>query len=203
MADCGPACAISSLSSSRTAGFESRVSRTLEVSAREQFTDFVFQIDLPRSAMPICGPSNAIPSCAATPSVGFGSDNRGFGGALGLGGLGSIGSGYGGTVSAASLGVLQGVHPACIVQNPASEVTIHPAPVTVTLPGPILCASPEGVQVGGYSPCAVPGYGQGSRYGGLGYGGLSSGLLGSHSGRSGIFGRRGSVCLYPGGNVCV
>uniref|UniRef100_A0ABM5F480 Keratin-associated protein 19-3 n=1 Tax=Pogona vitticeps TaxID=103695 RepID=A0ABM5F480_9SAUR len=144
--------------------------------------------------MPICGPSNAIPSCAATPSVGFGSDNRGFGGALGLGGLGSIGSSYGGTVSAASLGVLQGVHPACIVQNPASEVTIHPPPFQATIPGPILCASPEGVQVGGYSPCAVPGYGQGLGYGGLGYGGLSSGLLGFsgyNHGRDGFFGYGG------------
>ncbi|XP_078238351.1 uncharacterized protein LOC144584937 [Pogona vitticeps] len=165
--------------------------------------------------MPICGPSNAIPSCAATPSVGFGSENVGFGGALGLGGLGSIGSGYGGSVSAASLGELQGVPVDCIVQLRGSQVTLVPPPSTVVMPGMILSANPEGVEVGGYSPCAVPGYGQGLGYGGLGsgllgssgynhgrggllgYGGLSSGFLGSRglcNRRGSIFGRRGSIC---------
>ena len=139
--------------------------------------------------MPICGPTNAIPSCAATPSVGFGSENFGFGGGLGIGGSGSLGSGrgYGGTVSAASLGVLPGVPVDGITQIPPCEAVIQPAPIVVTLPGAILSASPQGVEVGGYSPCAVPGYGRGFGYGAFGYGGLGSGHLSS----SGFSCRRG------------
>ncbi|XP_026575993.1 elastin-like [Pseudonaja textilis] len=136
--------------------------------------------------MAFCGPSCAVPSCASAPAVGFGSaGSRGLGyGGLGYGGLGyGLGYGYGAGAlaeSSGSLGTLAGVIPKPINQVPASEVTIQPPAVVITLPGAILSASCEPVAVGGYNPCA-PG----------GIGGLGAGYLG---GRLGRLGRRGSIC---------
>ncbi|XP_008117322.2 beta-keratin-related protein-like [Anolis carolinensis] len=155
-----------------------------------------------------CGPSSAVPSFEATPTVAFGSGgSRGFDRALGYGygsgfGYGSglrsgYGYGLGGNIeSAANLGVLAGVIPSCINQLPPIEVVIKPAPVSLTVPGAIISATPEPVAVGGYAPCAVSGVGLGG-FGGFGsgyngglYGGRVSGLLGSSAGFLG----RGSIC---------
>ncbi|KAK9390999.1 shematrin-like 2 [Crotalus adamanteus] len=144
--------------------------------------------------MPYCGPSCAVPSCASAPVVGFGSaGSRSLGCGLGYGGLGyglgyghGLGYGYGAGAlaeSSGSLGTLAGVIPSCINQIPASEVTIQPPAVVVTIPGPILSASCEPVAVGGNTPCA-PG----------GVGGIGGGYFG---GRLGRFGRRGSICALP------
>ncbi|XP_060550292.1 chorion class A protein Ld2/Ld41-like [Pantherophis guttatus] len=142
-----------------------------------------------------CGPSCAVPSCASAPVVGFGSaGSRGLGWGLGQGyGLGygfgyghGLGYGYGAGALAESsrnLGTLAGVVPSCINQIPASEVTIQPPAVVVTIPGPILSASCEPVAVGGQTPCA-PG----------GIGSLGAGYLG---GRLGRLRRRGSICSLP------
>ncbi|KAK9391000.1 feather keratin-like [Crotalus adamanteus] len=141
-----------------------------------------------------CGPSCAVPSCASAPVVGFGSaGSRGLGCGLGYGGLGyglgygrSLGYGYGAGALAetsGSLGTLAGVIPSCINQIPASEVTIQPPAVVVTIPGPILSASCDPVAVGGNTPCAPGGFG---RFGG-----------GYYGGRLGRFGRRGSICALP------
>ncbi|XP_008117324.1 claw keratin [Anolis carolinensis] len=170
-----------------------------------------------------CGPASAVPSCEATPTVAFGS-----GGARGLGrglvsgygsnfGYGSglvSGYGLGGNIeSAANLGVLSGVNPSCINQIPSSEAVINPPPFVVTIPGPVLSATPEPLLVGGNTPCAVSGVGLsglgdgsfGGLYGGLRgldngyfggvYGGINRGLnFGLLGVRSGFVGRRGSIC---------
>ncbi|KAG8146939.1 hypothetical protein E2320_014028 [Naja naja] len=112
--------------------------------------------------MAYCGPACAVPSCASTPAVGFGSAGaRGLGWGLGYGGLGyGLGYGYGGGALAetsGSLGTLAGVNPQPINQIPPSEVTIQPPSVVVTIPGPILSASCEPVAVGGNTPCAPGG----------------------------------------------
>nr|XP_034954763.1 claw keratin-like [Zootoca vivipara] len=158
-----------------------------------------------------CGPSCAVPSCASTPTVGFGSaGGLGYGyGGLGYGygglgyGYGGLGYGYGGAERATNLGVLAGVAPSCVNQIPPAEVVIQPPVSVLTIPGPILSASCEPVSVGGNTPCAVGGSGivGGYGYGGWGYG---DGLIGSSWGyglrRGGLFGRRsllgrrGSVC---------
>nr|XP_028566791.1 cuticle protein 64-like [Podarcis muralis] len=165
-----------------------------------------------------CGPSCAVPSCASTPTVGFGSAALGRRGGLGYGlgglgygygglgyGYGGLGYGYGGAERAANLGVLDGVIPSCVNQIPPAEVVIQPPPSVLTIPGPILSASCEPLSVGGNTPCAVSGSGivGGYGYGGWGYG---SGLLGSSGGwgyglgygRGALlgrkFGRRGSIC---------
>ncbi|XP_060550290.1 chorion class A protein PC292-like [Pantherophis guttatus] len=146
--------------------------------------------------MPYCGPSCAVPSCASAPVVGFGSaGTRGLGcGGLGYGGFGyaglgsaglgygslGLGYGYGAGETSGSLGTLSGIIPRPINQIPASEVTIRPPAVVVTLPGPILSASCEPVAVGGQTPCAPGGLGR-----------LGDGYLG---GRLGRFSRRGSIC---------
>ncbi|XP_060550252.1 feather keratin isoform X2 [Pantherophis guttatus] len=138
--------------------------------------------------MAFCGPSCAVPSCASAPTVGFGS--------AGLGGLAprSLGlspSPFG--ESSSSLGTLEGIIPSCINQIPASEVTIQPPAVVVTIPGPILSASCDPVAVGGYNPCAPGGFGQG-----LPTSLLGGGLLGSRPGRRYNFiGKRGSICYSP------
>nr|XP_003226382.1 PREDICTED: claw keratin [Anolis carolinensis]XP_016852281.1 PREDICTED: claw keratin [Anolis carolinensis] len=161
-----------------------------------------------------CGPSSAVPSCEAAPVVGFGSGGsrnfgRGFGYGIGYGigsgiGFGSgIGSGYGlgGNIeSAANLGILSGVQPSCINQLPPIEVVIKPAPVAVTVPGAIMSATPEPVEVGGYAPCAVGGVGIGGS--GLGSGlssGLGSGFYGGNlggrlGGNYGLLRGRGNNC---------
>nr|CAL49457.1 beta-keratin-like protein [Pantherophis guttatus] len=136
--------------------------------------------------MALCGPSCAVPSCASIPTVGFGSAGLG---ALAPRGLGlspfSLGE------SASGLGTLAGVAPSCINQVPASEVTIQPPAVIVTIPGPILSASCEPVAVGGNAPCAPGGFGQG----------LPTGLLGGSQprlgSRYGFVGNRGSICYTP------
>lgn len=140
--------------------------------------------------MPYCGPSNTVPSCAAIPTVGFGSDSCGFGSGFGYGGSALGPFVYGGTVPAANLGILQGVHPVGIVQLLPQECTIRPPSVNVAVPGPVLCASPESLQFGGYAPCAFSGSGLG--HGGFGSGGICIG--GSSYRKSGLLGRRGSVC---------
>ncbi|KAJ7307270.1 hypothetical protein JRQ81_009269 [Phrynocephalus forsythii] len=156
-----------------------------------------------------CGPSNAVPSCSAIPSVGFGSSHFGSGFGLGGSGFGSLGSG--GSVSATSLGVLQGVQPQCINQLPPNEVVIQPPPVAVTVPGAIMSATPVPVQVGGVAPCAISGSGSTLGFGlnnlGLGSSGFgSSGLLGSHDSfgfnNRGLLGHRGSLSLNPTFGVC-
>ncbi|XP_034291538.1 chorion class B protein L11-like [Pantherophis guttatus] len=151
--------------------------------------------------MAYCGPSCAVPSCASAPVVGFGSAGSrglgwGWGQGYGLGyGLGygrGLGYGYGAGALAESsrnLGTLAGVVPSCINQIPASEVTIQPPAVVVTLPGPILSASCEPVAVGGQTPCAPGGIG---RFG-----------AGYYGGRLGHLGRRGSICsLGRRGSIC-
>ncbi|XP_029139458.1 chorion class A protein L11-like [Protobothrops mucrosquamatus] len=167
--------------------------------------------------MAYCGPACAVPSCASAPVVGFGSaGSKGLGCGLGYGGYGlgyggglgygwgqGWGHGYGGlgyglgygygsgalVESSRSLGTLAGVIPSCINQIPASEVTIQPPAVVVTLPGPILSASCEPVAVGGNTPCAPGGF---RRFGG-----------GYYGGRLGRFGRRGSICsLGRRGSIC-
>ncbi|ETE61079.1 hypothetical protein L345_13168, partial [Ophiophagus hannah] len=131
--------------------------------------------------MPYCGPSCAVPSCASAPVIGLGSSGCGPWG-YGYRGLG-LGYGAGALAeTSGSLGTLAGVIPSCINQIPASEVTVQPPSVVVTIPGPILSASCEPVAVGGHTPCAAGGYG---RYGGY------------YGGRLGRFGRRGSVCALP------
>ncbi|KAK9391006.1 feather keratin-like [Crotalus adamanteus] len=138
--------------------------------------------------MALCGPSCAVPSLASTPSVGFGS--------AGFGGLVSRGLGlrpFPLAESSSSLGTLAGVIPSCINQIPASEVIIQPPPAVVTIPGPILSASCDPVAVGGNTPCAIGGYGQGLPTGLLGAGGLVS-RLGRHYN---FVGRRGSICYSP------
>ncbi|KAJ7307272.1 hypothetical protein JRQ81_009272, partial [Phrynocephalus forsythii] len=113
---------------------------------------------------------------------------------------------------AASLGVLQGIHPKCINQVPPQEASILPPPIVITLPGAILSATPIPLQIGGNAPCAVSGSGSTLGFSGIGSGNLglgisgfgSSGLLGSSSfgmNNQGFLGRRGSVCLNPL-NVC-
>uniref|UniRef100_A0ACB8G807 Uncharacterized protein n=1 Tax=Sphaerodactylus townsendi TaxID=933632 RepID=A0ACB8G807_9SAUR len=67
-----------------------------------------------------------------------------------------------------------GINTSCVSQIPPSEVIIHPPPFSITIPGPILSASPEPVAVTANNPCATPGcyepggydYGYGSRRGG-------------------------------------
>ncbi|XP_070807092.1 chorion class A protein L11-like [Pituophis catenifer annectens] len=154
--------------------------------------------------MAYCGPSCAVPSCASAPVVGFGSaGSKGLGWGLGHGyglgyGLGyghGLGYGYGAGAlveSSRSLGTLAGVVPSCINQIPASEVTIQPPAVVVTLPGPILSASCEPVAVGGQTPCAPGGIGSF----GAGYFGGRLGRLG-HRGSICSLGRRGSICNLP------
>ncbi|XP_016852282.2 shematrin-like protein 2 [Anolis carolinensis] len=159
-----------------------------------------------------CGLSSAVPSCEATPTVAFGSGgSRAFGRGLGYGygsgfGYGSgLRSGYGyglggNVVSAASLGVLSGVIPSSINQLPPIEVVLKPAPVSLTVPGAIISATPEPVAVGGYAPCAVSGVGLGG-FGGFGsgyncglYGGQVGGRVGGLLGiSSGLLGRSGSI----------
>ncbi|KAG8146937.1 hypothetical protein E2320_014024, partial [Naja naja] len=152
------------------------------------------------NTMAYCGPSCAVPSCASAPAVGFGSaGGRGLGWGLGYGGLGyglgygrGLGYGYGAGALAetsGSLGTLAGVIPSCINQIPASEVTIQPPSVVVTIPGPILSASCEPVAVGGNTPCAPGGIG--------GIGGFGAGYFGGRLGRLGHLGRRGSICNLP------
>ncbi|XP_034953520.1 keratin, type II cytoskeletal 1-like [Zootoca vivipara] len=152
-----------------------------------------------------CGPSCAVPSCASTPTVGFGSaGGLGWGGwgqgglgwgqgglGWGQGGLGwgQGGRGYGAVESSGSLGTLAGVRPSCINQIPPAEVVIQPPPTVVTIPGPILSASCEPVSVGGNTPCAVDQCG----YGGWGYGLGRRGFLRNKS----LIGRRASTCGYP------
>uniref|UniRef100_A0A670Z9B2 Keratin n=1 Tax=Pseudonaja textilis TaxID=8673 RepID=A0A670Z9B2_PSETE len=80
--------------------------------------------------------------------------------------------------------------PSCINQIPASEVTIQPPPVVITLPGPILSASCEPVAVGGNTPCAAPGSGILGRPSVL-----SRGLLGGRN----LQGGRGNITLTPCG----
>ncbi|XP_060550294.1 chorion class A protein L11-like [Pantherophis guttatus] len=146
--------------------------------------------------MACCPPSCAIPSCASAPVVGLGSAGCGPWG-YGYRGLGlgyGYGYGYGGArfgESARNLGTLAGVAPSCISQIPASEVTIQPPAVVVTLPGPILSASCEPVAVGGHTPCAPGGFGN--------YGGYYGGRLGRYGRRGSIcsYGRRGSICTLP------
>ncbi|XP_025031150.1 feather keratin-like [Python bivittatus] len=137
----------------------------------------------PPCPLPPCPiPSCAIPSCASCPSVGFGPG--------GLGGLASRSFGLPSGQPASSLGTLEGVTPSCINQIPAAEVVIQPPPVIVTLPGPILSASCDPVAVGGNTPCAAGGYGQG----------LPTGLLGGGSrqgSRYRFVGNRGSICYIP------
>ncbi|XP_058016617.1 feather keratin B-4-like [Ahaetulla prasina] len=131
--------------------------------------------------MPYCGPSCAVPSCASAPVIGLGSAGCGPWGY----GYRGLGYGYGAGAlaeSSGSLGTLAGVIPSCINQIPASEVTIQPPSVVVTIPGPILSASCEPVAVGGNTPCAAGGFG---RYGGY------------YGGRLGRLGRRGSICSLP------
>nr|XP_056709918.1 feather keratin 4-like [Euleptes europaea] len=154
--------------------------------------------------MSYCGPSFAVPSCASSPVVGFGSPGLSYGGSgFGCGapafavpsmasspvvGFGSAGLGYSSGVPSSSLGVLSGVNPSCINQIPPSEVVVQPPPIVVTLPGPILSATGEPVRVGGNTPCAVS-YGRSVIAGG---GGALGGRLGSRRG-SLICGRRCSL----------
>ncbi|XP_032991961.1 scale keratin-like [Lacerta agilis] len=157
-----------------------------------------------------CGPSCAVPSCASTPVVGFGSAGLGgFGGLGGLGGLGlgntyGYGSGalVGSGIPSASLGILSGVAPSCINQIPPAEVVIQPPACVVTIPGPILSASCEPVAVGGNAPCSPGGLGSGFLgAGSLGAGALGAGALGGSrfglGSRYGYVGRRGSICYTP------
>nr|XP_034953518.1 elastin-like [Zootoca vivipara] len=162
--------------------------------------------------MASCGPSCAVPSCASTPVVGFGS--AGLGGIGGLGGLGlgdtyGYGSGalVGSGIPSASLGILSGVAPSCINQIPPAEVVIQPPACIVTIPGPILSASCEPVAVGGNAPCSPGGLGSGLLgAGSLGAGALGAGALGAGAlrgsrfgvgGRYGFVGDRGSICYSP------
>ncbi|KAL8184687.1 UNVERIFIED_CONTAM: hypothetical protein K2H54_024918 [Gekko kuhli] len=180
------------------------------------------QTHLHRSDMAYCGPSFAVPSCASSPAVGFGSAGLGYGyGGLQSGtligagspsfavpsaasspivGFGSASLGYNSGVPSTSLGVLSGVNPSCINQIPPAEVLVQPPPVVLTLPGPILSATGEPVSVGGNTPCAVSYGGPGRVVSGGSFGGLG-GRLGSFGGRRGslIFGRRGSYsnCYSP------
>ncbi|KAJ7307271.1 hypothetical protein JRQ81_009270 [Phrynocephalus forsythii] len=150
-----------------------------------------------------CGPSNAVPSCSAIPSVGFGSSHFGSGFGLGGSGFGSLGSG--GSVSATSLGVLQGVQPQCINQLPPNEVVIQPPPLVVTVPGAIMSATPVPVQVGGVAPCAASGSGSIFGLGGIGFNNLGSGSLGlgfRGLGSRGLLGSHGNLVLNPSAGVC-
>lgn len=157
------------------------------------FPPVFLQTHLHTSDMAYCGPSYAIPSCASSPVVGFGSAGFGSGSGLGYGSLAPTG------VPSASLGVLSGVEPSCINQIPPAEVVLQPPPVVMTIPGPILSATGEPVSVGGNTPCAVS-YGSNVVVGGsLGGGALGGGSFGRgyfSGGRSSLLGRRGSSC-YP------
>nr|XP_056709503.1 feather keratin 4-like [Euleptes europaea] len=144
-----------------------------------------------------CGPpSYAIPSCASSPVIGFGSAHHGYGGlhtGFGSGPLVHAG------VPSASLGTLSGVEPSCINQIPPAEVLIQPPPSVVIMPGPILSATGQPVKVGGNTPCAVTYGGHPVRVGGRfrrgSFGQLGGGSLGQ--GGNVIVGRRGSTCYTP------
>ncbi|XP_053134070.1 shematrin-like protein 2 [Hemicordylus capensis] len=156
-----------------------------------------------------CGPACTVRSCASSPVVGFGSagsyslGNGGLG--YGYGGLGYRGLGYGygaGDLAETSgtLGTLGRVFPSCSNQIPPAELVFKPAPIVVTIPGPILSPSCEPVTVGGNTPCTINGSGIvasrvagfGSALNGLGYGlggigyGYGLGGLGSGSGLGGL-----------------
>ncbi|XP_026575972.1 keratin-associated protein 21-1-like [Pseudonaja textilis] len=198
MAFCGPSCAVPSCTSAPAVGFGSAGARGLGWG--------YFSPLYEREGMGFRGPSCAVPSCASAPAVGFGSaGSKGLGWGLGYGlGYGhGLGYGYGAGAlaeSSGSLGTLAGVRPSCINQIPASEVTIQPPAVVVTLPGPILSASCEPVAVGGNTPCAPGGIGGIGSFGGFGhYGGFSGARLGRLGRRGSIcgLGRRGSICNLP------
>ncbi|CAI5798609.1 type II cytoskeletal 1-like [Podarcis lilfordi] len=85
---------------------------------------------------------------------------------------------------------LCGVNTSCVSQIPPSQVVIQPPAFHITIPGPVMSASPEPVAVAGNTPCATgscyePCYGG---WGGYGYGSRKWGSS--------------SVCSYPYSRSC-